>query len=54
MAWSSYFLKFSLNKPPSLVTSPLKSEAPVQPLAGLRSSSGTPGQVLGTERLKQS
>lgn len=45
----SYFLKFSTNNVPSLRTSCLKLSAPaVHALAGLSSSEGTLGQVLGT------
>ena len=54
VASSAYFLKFSTKRPPSFVTSSLKSAAPVQDFAGLRSSVGTPVQVVGTERLKVS
>lgn len=50
----AYFLKFSTNRPPSFVTSSLKSAAPVQDFAGLSSSEGTPAQDTGTERLKVS
>ena len=54
LASSAYFLKFSRNRPPSFVTSSLKSAAPVQDFAGLSSSEGTPTQDVGTERLKVS
>ena len=54
VASSAYFLKFSTNKPPNFVTSSLNSVAPVQDLAGLSSSEGTPVQDIGTERLKVS
>lgn len=54
VASSAYFLKFSLNRPPNLVTSSLKSAAPVQDFAGLSSSEGTSVQDVGTERLKVS
>lgn len=51
---SSYFLKFSMKSLPSFSTSPLKSAVPFHDLAGLSSSSGTLGQVLGTDRPKVS
>ena len=54
VASSAYFLKFSTNRPPSFVTSSLKSAAPVQDFAGLSSSEGTPVQNIGTERLNVS
>jgi hypothetical protein len=54
VASSSYFLKFSMKSLPSFSTSPLKSAVPFHDLAGLRSSSGTLGQVLGTDRPKVS
>ena len=54
VASSAYFLKLSTNRPPNLVTSSLKSAAPVQDFAGLSSSEGTPAQEVGTERLKVS
>ena len=54
VASSAYFLKFSTKRPPSLVTSSLKSACPVHDFAGLRSSSGTPVQLIGTDRLKVS
>ena len=54
LTWSSYFLKFSMNRLPSFSTSPLKSAVPFHDFAGLSSSSGTLGQVLGTERPKVS
>lgn len=54
VAWSLYLVKLSLKSLPSLVTSSLKSADPVQLFFGLRSSSGTPGQEVGTWRLKVS
>ena len=54
VASSEYFLKFSLKSSASLLTSLVKSAEPVQLRAGFRSSSGTPGQDLGTGRLKTS
>ncbi len=54
VASSEYFLKFSTNRPPSFVTSSLKSADPVHDFFGLSSSSGTPGQVFGTWRLNVS
>jgi len=54
VASSAYFLKFSLNRLPNLVTSSPKSAEPVQDFLGLRSSSGTFGQDLGTLRLNTS
>jgi len=50
VASSSYFLKLSMKSLPSFSTSSLKLAVPFQALAGLSSSSGTLGQVLGTER----
>jgi hypothetical protein len=54
VASSEYFLKFSLNSSPNLVTSPLKSVLPVQLFLGLSSSSGTFVHCFGTWRLKTS
>ncbi len=54
VASSLYFLKFSTKRPPNFVTSSLKSALPVQLFLGLSNSSGTPGQVFGTLRLKVS
>jgi len=54
VASSEYFLKFSLKSSASLLTSSLKLAEPLQLLAGLRISSGTLEQDLGTWRLKVS
>ena len=50
-----YFLKFSTNRPPSLVTSSLKLSCPwLHAFLGFSSSDGTPVQDLGTARLNVS
>lgn len=55
VASDEYFLKFSLKRPPSFVTSSLKLSWPlVQALLGFSISDGTPLQVFGTARLKVS
>lgn len=51
VASSAYFLKFSWKSSPNLLTSSLKSVLPLQLLAGLRSSSGTFEQLLGTTKV---